>query len=1004
VKPNAAAGSCDTGQWQRRKEDSIDARERALTGRELTMAITYVPIANSTYLDYSGYRITDAKTVESAYGITDGVASPYSINVALVLPRVTEASELLKQDWGTRQQTLQDLNSKGTLWDVYGASESQYDALVDQLTGPTFNLQLLTNTDAGGNYVSSAEARTIWVHIDTPTDFQTLFNTELMYSPSQELIYWNGNLSLPTGWDVAGLWVHYETRPPVENLSTGAPVTLPTGAQSIGNSTVGDTRSKPQDIAGLYNFPFDGEAVQTLTVGLIEPQIGSALSDEQVEEGQTFQGQLDAYLTTIGRVGTGTVYTQGNPVWNEDQAGERSLDVGVVAAINPNSDIALYSGPDSENWSNYTAIQSAVWDQLPTAVGNTLTRAVATSNSWADDQSMSPGSPFHTAYWELFVDAALANQTTVIALGDGGSSNQVANGLTNVRYNFTQPWNLLVGGTSLSTTDAASKDSTLDSIVLPARGGNMQAIWQLVAGGLTSMPLDAAATQALVETVWNTYYVTTDSAGNPVIQGNPASDFSAAYNSNSTGSGGVDVTQSTPSYQLDYGLHPVTQDSKHEGGRGVPDVSAAAGGNLTYMVPNPDMVGTGNWEGTSAASPLWASLIVQIDTIFQDQGLPNLGYSNDLLYTAAKIAPAAFNDVTIGNNISSYFTPGAYSSGGETVSPTGYGYAADWGYDLTTGLGSPNGLLLARALTAIAQSEMSFDDSVPDVFTRSAAGGWISGADQSLLIQAVSDRPIAIGITAGSSFTGFITNGTAAYAWDARLAGQSEQRGFDANLVTFFDSQGQGGVGQVTIIQGDAFAVSFNGTDGHSVSAALTNQFGFVDFQSADGLVRVARPVAVAETVSALDDQTVVVNIRQNGTDDLQLTLYKVDDFTGSIGGISPGAAGYEAAAHGRAYGTAAGVTTINGPGYGNFKQIELQGVDAGDIVAMKLVDATQGRTYWAFSQANEQVNGQNVSHIWNYGLNTWGFEDTYGGGDHDYNDLVVNLDFTSAYGQGWLI
>ncbi len=60
------------------------------------MAMTYVPVANSTYLDYSGYRITDAKTVESAYGITDGVASPYSINVALVLPRVTEASELLK--------------------------------------------------------------------------------------------------------------------------------------------------------------------------------------------------------------------------------------------------------------------------------------------------------------------------------------------------------------------------------------------------------------------------------------------------------------------------------------------------------------------------------------------------------------------------------------------------------------------------------------------------------------------------------------------------------------------------------------------------------------------------------------------------------------------------------------------------------------------------------------------------------------------------------------------
>jgi hypothetical protein len=48
-------------------------------------------------------------------------------------------------------------------------------------------------------------------------------------------------------------------------------------------------------------------------------------------------------------------------------------------------------------------------------------------------------------------------------------------------------------------------------------------------------------------------------------------------------------------------------------------------------------------------------------------------------------------------------------------------------------------------------------------------------------------------------------------------------------------------------------------------------------------------------------------------------------------------------------------------------------------------------------------ANGQHVSHLWNYGSNVWGFEDTFGGGDHDYNDLVVGLDFTSASGHGWL-
>jgi hypothetical protein len=41
------------------------------------------------------------------------------------------------------------------------------------------------------------------------------------------------------------------------------------------------------------------------------------------------------------------------------------------------------------------------------------------------------------------------------------------------------------------------------------------------------------------------------------------------------------------------------------------------------------------------------------------------------------------------------------------------------------------------------------------------------------------------------------------------------------------------------------------------------------------------------------------------------------------------------------------------------------------------------------------------VGHLWNCGLNTWGWEDTYGGGDRDYNDMVVQLDFTSAAGHG---
>jgi len=55
------------------------------------------------------------------------------------------------------------------------------------------------------------------------------------------------------------------------------------------------------------------------------------------------------------------------------------------------------------------------------------------------------------------------------------------------------------------------------------------------------------------------------------------------------------------------------------------------------------------------------------------------------------------------------------------------------------------------------------------------------------------------------------------------------------------------------------------------------------------------------------------------------------------------------------------------------------------------------GADLYTDAQYQQLVNGSI------YGLNTWGWEDTFGGGDQDFNDLVVQLDFTSAHGHGWL-
>ena len=79
-------------------------------------------------------------------------------------------------------------------------------------------------------------------------------------------------------------------------------------------------------------------------------------------------------------------------------------NVGIVAAVNPNSNISLYNGSgDATNnsisqASVFTAAQSAIWDP-------TSNWAAVTSNSFGDSQSMAPNSPFYNAYWQLFIDA-----------------------------------------------------------------------------------------------------------------------------------------------------------------------------------------------------------------------------------------------------------------------------------------------------------------------------------------------------------------------------------------------------------------------------------------------------------------------------------------------------------------------------------------------------------------------------------------------------------------------
>jgi kumamolisin len=129
--------------------------------------------------------------------------------------------------------------------------------------------------------------------------------------------------------------------------------------------------------------------------------------------------------------------------------------------------------------------------------------------------------------------------------------------------------------------------------------------------------------------------------------------------------GGYSAQFPLPTWQQSAGIKPPSG-----GGRGVPDVAGDADPETGYQVrvDGQSMV----IGGTSAVAPLWSGLIALLN---QKLGKP-LGFLQPTLYGLAA-STKALNDITKGSN-------GSFSAGP--------------GWDATTGLGSPEGANLLKAL------------------------------------------------------------------------------------------------------------------------------------------------------------------------------------------------------------------------------------------------------------------------------------------------------------------
>ncbi|HEX3830878.1 MAG TPA: S53 family peptidase [Solirubrobacteraceae bacterium] len=219
--------------------------------------------------------------------------------------------------------------------------------------------------------------------------------------------------------------------------------------------------------------------------------------------------------------------------------------------------------------------------------------------------------------------------------------------------------------------DAGSTDAELDTTDLfPLKVTSWPAADPLVTSvGGTQLHLDATGNRTAPDNVWN----------DSVLFGSPAA-----------GGGGLSAVFDRPSYQD--GERWIVGDH-----RGVPDVSMSAavdGGANVYLgfTGDDDDSGTNDitpgyytFGGTSAATPEFAGIVAIAD---QAAG-HDVGLINPTLYAhASDHRFPGLTDITLGNN-----DPGTFTNAGpdDPGTFTVDGFDATRGYDLASGLGTPNG-------------------------------------------------------------------------------------------------------------------------------------------------------------------------------------------------------------------------------------------------------------------------------------------------------------------------
>ena len=311
------------------------------------------------------------------------------------------------------------------------------------------------------------------------------------------------------------------------------------------------------------------------------------------------------------------------------------------------------------------------------------------------------------------------------------------------------------------------------------------------------------------------------------------------------GGGGISILHTMPSFQSSAAAS-LNVINAHSSGtpcraasgsycREVPDVSADADPYTGYLIYY-----DGSWTGiggTSAAAPLWAAYTALVDGSSACAG-KRVGFADPALYDAAGSSYSSdFHDITSGNDD---YTPDGY---------TGGLYPAGTGYDMASGLGTPNGGPLAGTLcdeanpantvsvtnpgtqtstvgTAVSLQITATDSASGQTLTYSATGlpAGLSISSSSGLISGTPTTATSYSVTVKATDTTG-ANGSASFTWTVNPA---------ANTVSVTNP------GTQTSTVGTAVSLQITATDsasGQTLTYSATGLPAGLSISSSSGLI-----------------------------------------------------------------------------------------------------------------------------------------------------------------------